>query len=31
VAWHPGVAQRNGATVPAGAPTSAPSAQTTGA
>ena len=31
VAWHPGVAQRNGATGPAGAPTTAPSAQRTGA
>src|ERR1700734_209502 len=31
VAWHPGVAQRNGATGPAGAPATAPSAQTTGA
>ncbi len=31
VAWHPGVAQRNGATGPAGAPATAPSAQRTGA
>jgi two-component system alkaline phosphatase synthesis response regulator PhoP len=31
VAWHPGLAQRNGATEPPGAPTTAPSAQRTGA